>query len=348
MKWNAKDALPLGVLLICAAVCTAVTLLRTRREVEPVAWYGPMPHPYITEVSSGADAARKDLGVAVYQMVGQEWTQDNESVNVESLSTAGHKAFCIYPVDAAGANGLFSQLAARGQFVIAYGAEPALPTPASFTVATDIRGAAEAACEELIRLMGDHGHILNVLETVTDINTQKRDEGVKAAVRRHPNVTIIQTISDMTQVSEASTKIQSAVAARAGEIDGIITTGYNPTIAAVAILTEWNRNPSNKRIHFIGMDTGAAVLAAIRDGSADATIAQNTFGHGYIPVAIAGMMLQDWTPRQPYQFINSGIVVVNRSNIDTYADSVHKLTEGILQDLKTQYLVPPPTGASER
>jgi ribose transport system substrate-binding protein len=348
MKCNAKDALPLGVLLICAAICTVVSLVRTRHEVAPVAWYGPMPHPYISEVSLGADAARKDLGVPVYQMVGQEWTQDNESVNVESLSTEGHKAFCIYPVDAAGADGLFAQLTARGQFVVAYGAEPELPTPASFTVATDIQGAAETACEELIRLMGGHGHILNVLETVTDINTQKRDAGVKAAVRRHPQVTIVQTISDMSEVSEATTKIQSALAARAGEIDGIITTGYNPTIAAVAILTEWNRNPSNKHIHFIGMDTGAAVLAAIRDGSVDATVAQNTFGQGYIPVAIADMTLQGWTPRRQYQFINSGIVVVNKANLDTYADSIQRLTDGILGDLKTQYLNPPATVASER
>jgi ribose transport system substrate-binding protein len=314
MKWNRKDALPLAVLLICAAICTIVTLVRTRHEVEPIAWYGPMPHPYISEVSAGVEAARKNLRVPVYQMVGQEWTQDNETVNVESLSTQGYKAFCIYPVDAAGANGLFAQLTARGQFVVAYGAEPALPTPASFTVATDIQGAAQTACEELIRLMGDHGHILNVLEAVTDINTQKRDAGVKAAVRRHPQVTIIQTISDMSQVSEAMTKIQSALAARAGEIDGIITTGYNPTIAAVAILNEWNKNPSNKRIHFIGMDTGAAVLAAIRDGTVDATVAQNTFAHGYVPVAIADLMVQGWTPARPYQFINSGIVIVNRSN----------------------------------
>lgn len=178
MGFNRKNALPLLVLLVCAAVCTGVTLLRKRQVVEPIAWYGVMPHPYITEVSNGAQAASKDMGVPLYKMVGQEWTQDNESVNVEALSTRGHKGFSIYPVDAGGANGLFSQLVARGQIVVAYGAEPALPTPATFTVATDIQSAADAACEELIRLMGDHGHILNVLETVTDINTQKRDAGV--------------------------------------------------------------------------------------------------------------------------------------------------------------------------
>jgi ribose transport system substrate-binding protein len=281
-------------------------------------------------------------------MVGQEWTQDNESVSVEALSTAGHKGFCIYPVDAAGANGLFAQLTARGQIVVAYGAEPALPTPASYTVATDIQAAADTACEELIRLMGDHGHILNVLETVTDINTQKRDAGVKAAVARHPQVTIIQTISDMSQVSDATVKIQSALAARAGEIDGIITTGYNPTIATVAILNQWNKDSSKKRIRFIGMDTGASVLAAIRDGSIDATVAQNTFGHGCIPPAIVDLMIKGYKPVKPYQFINSGIVVVNKSNVDTYAESIHKLTDKILDDLKSKYLIPPAAGANER
>src|SRR5258708_32987106 len=115
-------------------------------------------------------------------------------------------------------------MTARGQFVLAYGAEPALPTPASFTVATDIQGAADTACEELIRLMGDHGHILNGLETVTDINTQQRDARIRAAVRPHPQVTIIQTISDMSQASEATTQLQSALSARAGESDGMITT----------------------------------------------------------------------------------------------------------------------------
>jgi ribose transport system substrate-binding protein len=348
MKWNAKDALPLGVILVCALICTAVTLLRTRHTVEPIAWYGPMPHPYITEVAAGVDAAQKDLSVPIYKMVGQEWTQDNESVNVEALATTGHQGFCIYPVDASGANGLFAELTARGQFVVAYGAEPALPTPASFTVATDIQGAAETACEELIRLMGDHGNILNVLESVTDINTQKRDAGVRAAVARHPRVKIIQTIGDMSQVSEATTKIQSALAARAGEIDGIIATGYNPTIAIVAILNEWNKDSTKKRIHFIGMDTGASVLAAIREGSIDATIAQNTFGHGYIPAAIIDLMVKGWKPTKPYQFINSGIVVVEKSNIDSYAGLIRKLTDGILGDLKTKYLIAPSTSTSEK
>jgi ribose transport system substrate-binding protein len=336
-----KKSIPYIILLLAVLVIVGVSLTRKKQTVASIAWYGPMPHPYVSEVEDGVRAFEKDTGVRVSTMVGQEWSQDNENVNVESMATRGYKAFSIYPGDAAGANGLFSELKRRGQLVVAYGAEPALPTPAAFTVATDIKGAAEVACEELIRMMGGHGNILNVLETVTDINTKKRDEGIREVVARHPGVHIIQTIADMQQVSEATTKIQSALAARGDKIDGIITTGYNPTIAAAAILTEWNKSPSHKRIHFIGIDTGPTVIQAIEDGYIDATIAQNPFGHGYISCMILKMMMDGWTPKKDYQFINAGIVIVNKKNVNTYRSEVRKITASILNDLKTKYLSPP-------
>jgi ribose transport system substrate-binding protein len=308
---------------------------------EPIVWYGMMPHPYITEVQGGAAAAEKAFDTPIYKMVGQEWTQDNENLNIESLSTKGHKAFSIYPGDPAGSNGLFRALKQNGQMVVAYGAEPDLPTPAVFTVATNIKGAAMQAAEELIKLMGEKGNILNVLETVTDINTVKRDQGINEVADRYPNVKIIQTISDMSQVSTATNKIQSALAARSEEIDGIITTGYNPTIAAASVLTEWHQEPDHKRIRFVGIDTGATVLQAIRDGNIDATIAQNPPGHGFISCALLGLMLQGWTPVKDYQFIDAGSVIVNKDNVETYADEVQKITDAIMKDVKTKYLKAP-------
>lgn len=337
---NMKRLLPIIVLLALAVIVIVVVVNRKEVAVEPIVWYGPMPHPYVSEVKAGVEACGKDFGVKIFKMVGQEWTQDNENVNVEALSTRGHKAFSIYPGDAAGANGLFRALKDRGLLVVAYGAEPALPTPASFTVATDIKGAAMAACEELIKMMGEKGNILNVLETVTDINTKKRDEGINEVVAKYPNVKIIQTIADMSQVSEATNKIESALAARGEAIDGMITTGWNPTIAAAASLTEWHKDSRHKRIRFIGIDTDDRVLQAIRNGYIDATVAQNPFGHGYISCAILKMMLDGWKPKQDYQFINAGIVIVTKDNLDTYPQEVRKITDSILAELKTKYLAP--------
>jgi ribose transport system substrate-binding protein len=125
------------------------------------------------------------------------------------------------------------------------------------------------------------------------------------------------------------------------EIDGIITTGYNPTIAAASVLTEWHRDPKHKRIRFIGIDTGATVLQAIRDGAIDATIAQNPPGHGYISCMLLKLMLDGRTPKAEYQFINAGIVIVTRENVDTYAAEVRKITDGIAAELETKYFRSP-------
>jgi len=331
----------IAAVLVLAAVVIMVNLTRKRAGVEPIVWYGMMPHPYKTEVRSGVERFERETGLKVLKVVGQQWTQDNENVNVEALSTRGHKAFSIYPGDPAGANALFGQLKSRGQIVVAYGAEPGVPTPVPFTVATDIKAAAKTAAEKLIEFMGGKGRILNVLELVTDINTKKRDDGIREVVAAHPGVEIIQTISDMTQVSEATVKIQSALAARMDEIDGIIATGYNPTIAAASVLAEWHKDRRHKKIRFIGIDTGETVLQAIRDGAIDATVAQNPPGHGYISCFLLKYLLDGWTPAKDYQFIDAGIVIVTKENVDTYAAEVRKITDRIAAELKILYLHPP-------
>jgi len=333
-----KKMIPVLVVLALVVVLIVVKRGGGASDAEPVVWYGMMPHPYINEVSTGAAAAEKDLGVPVLNVVGQEWTQDNVNANVLALSTKGHKAFSIFPGDPAGANGLFGQLVRNGQYVVAYGAEPNIPTPASFTVATDIHQAATDACEALVRMMGGKGRILNVLETVTDVNTKVRNDAIVAVAEKYPAVQIAQTISDMTQVNVAKERIQSALAALGDGVDGIITTGYNPTIAAAAVLTEWHADPRHKRIRYIGIDTGATVLEAIRNGSIDATVAQNPFGHGYISCTLLARMVAGAEPREPYQFINAGHVIITQDNIDTYADEIRSITDRIIADIDTKYL----------
>jgi len=333
-----KKLIPVLVLFVVVLVIVVVKNKRVSGDVEPVVWYGMMPHPYITEVEGGASAAAKDTGTAVLKVVGQEWTQDNENANVKALSTRGHKAFSIFPGDPAGANGLFAQLVRNGQYVVAYGAEPNVPTPASFTVATDIHQAATDACEALVKMMGGKGRILNVLETVTDVNTKVRNDAIVAVAAKYPDVQIVQTISDMSQVSVAKEKIQSALAALGDGVDGIITTGYNPTIAAAAVLTEWHADPKHKRIRYIGIDTGASVLEAIRNGSIDATVAQNPFGHGYISCTLLARMAAGAKPKESYQFINAGHVIVTKDNLDTYAAEVRAITDRIISEINTKYL----------
>jgi ribose transport system substrate-binding protein len=325
-------------ILFGAALSALISLSAKADDIAPVLWYGMMPHPYIAEVQKGAEAAAKDFGIKIDTTVGQEWTQANETQNIEQQSARGYKAISLFPGDPTGANGLASSLIRHHILVVAYGGQPHTPTPIPFTVGTDIKGAAMRATEDLIKIMGDKGNILNILETVTDVNTKLRDDGIKEVVAKHPNVHIIQTIADMTQQSVARTKIESAIAARGNEIDGIITTGYNPTVAASGLLTERHKNPSLKQFHFIGIDTDPITLQAIRDGAIDGTIAQNPFAHGYISCALLKYMLDGYKPIKQYQLVDAGDVLVTKDNVDTFSQQIDAITEQLKKDLTTKYL----------
>src|ERR1700738_5421222 len=102
------------VLLFLAVVGPMFWKAKGADEAAPICWYGMMPHPYMTLVQKRVEAGAKDYKVKIYTTVGQEWTQANETQNLEALSTRGYKAFSIFPGDPAGANGLFQSLKSSG------------------------------------------------------------------------------------------------------------------------------------------------------------------------------------------------------------------------------------------
>lgn len=299
-------------------------------------WYASAVHPYFDSVQKGVKAFEADTGIAVKQQIGPDWTQDSQTQSLETLMASGYTGFSVYPSDPSGANGVYEELVDRGANIVNFGTSTTQPTPASFAVATDVKYAAKVAAEELIKIMGEEGNILNVLEVITDANTKLRKEGIEEVVAKYPKVNIVQEISDMTSVEEATEKIDNAIAAKRDQIDGIICTGYTTTVAATLILN--NINAESHEIAFIGIDDDPEVLDAIRAGTIDATIAQNPYGHGYISMMLLKLMADGYTPVEGKYFVNAGLAVVNADNVDTYSSDLTKVTQDILDSLTTEYL----------
>ncbi|HHY86964.1 MAG TPA: sugar ABC transporter substrate-binding protein [Verrucomicrobia bacterium] len=345
-----NNKLLIATLGVLAAILACIKVYQSRRagaSLEPIVLYCVLPHPYFSGVMQGAEAYEREHGVRVRLVTGQESSQANVNQNVESLFTLGHRAFAIYPVDPAGSRGLFDRLKRAGCHVVAYGAQPEPGSAAAFAIATDTRAAATLAAESLVKLIGGRGRILNVLESLTDANTPIRDAAVREVVAKYPDVEIIQTIGDVTTEQKAREKIESALVARGDEVDGIVCTGYTTTVAAAMLLSERHARPGAKRIRFVGLDTDERVLAAIRDGSIDMTLAQNPFGHGYISCTLLGLLLEGWEPKAPYQFIDSGSVPVTKENLDTFEAGIREMTRTIVAELKMKYLNPPNALESE-
>ena len=136
---------------------------------------------------------------------------------------------------------------------------------------------------QVIKMMGEKGNILNVLEVLEDPNTALRKEGVEEAVAKYPDIKIIQEIAGIKTQEEAVSKIESALSANVGEIDGIVCTGMVTSVGMTQTLEDYyEKQGTDKHIYAIGIDTDEGVMNGIESGTIDATIAQNPLGHGYI------------------------------------------------------------------
>ncbi|MCJ7873328.1 sugar ABC transporter substrate-binding protein [Phaeobacter sp. J2-8] len=319
-----------------AAVAGAVFATGAFAQDVKYAWYASTVHPYFDEVQTGVDQFAEDYGVEVFKRLGQDWTQDNQNDNVTAMAAQGYNAFSIYPADVTAAKGLYEELVSFGVDVVDFGQATTQPTPASFYVGTQLKEAAMLATEELIAAMGGEGNILNVLEVPSEA-TLLRKEGVEEVVAKYPNVQIIQTVGDMSTIEESTEKVQSAMAANQGKINGIIATGYTPTVAIAQILTEYHEG-GGERIHFFGIDTDPVVMDAIAAGHIDGTMAQNPFGHGYISMVLLKYKSEGWSAKEGVHAIDAGVVPVTAANLDTYADDIATLTKSIIANLETEYL----------
>ncbi len=353
-------SLVLVMLLVTSALlaaCTAVTTApaapaapaageaATQTAAEPAAagdfkpvWYAPAPHPYFEDVKKGIEAFEKDTGIAVEKEIGPDWNQDSQNQRMEALAAKGFNAFTVYPADASGANGLYEELTQRSINVVNFGTSTAQPTTASFAVATDVKAAAMAATEELIKAMGGKGNIINVLEVLEDPNTALRKQGIEEVVAKYPDVKIIQEVAGMTSVDQATVKVGDALSANIDKVDGIIATGYTPTVAIAQALTEYKSKDGARTIHSVGIDTDPIVMTAIKDGVMDGTIVQNPYGHGYLSLLLLQYLSEGYKPKADAYFVDAGFAYVNKDNLETYSEDILKVTEQIKSELLDKYL----------
>lgn len=93
-----------------------------------------------------------------------------------------------------------------------------------------------------------------------------------------------------------------------------------------------------EHIYAIGIDTDSGVMKGIEEGVIDATIAQNSAGHGYISCMALKLLGEGYTVKEDQYFIDSGIVLVTKDNMDSYAEDLEEVTQNILEKLPTDYL----------
>jgi ribose transport system substrate-binding protein len=295
-------------------------------------------HPYFQPWRNAGAKAQADFkfGGTTFNETA-EWDQTKQNDLLTSLAAQGYNAFGVFGVSPTDINSTFSDLRSKGFAVASLGSCPAGTTDkADFCLSTDVEQAAYSAAKATIKAMGGHGELVHLTGNNADSNTQRRIAGVKKAVdETNGQVKLLTTVTDIdTDLQTAQKAVSDLLTAHGKQINGIVTTAYNPAVAAAAEVKS-----AKLPIKVVAIDDDPKILAGIKDGSVAATVTQNPVGQAYVGSwALAQLQSRACTVRTPGVSVDSGSFVVTSANVATYDTERQAKTTQLLAEFKSTVL----------
>ncbi|WP_371634064.1 substrate-binding domain-containing protein [Streptomyces sp. NBC_01259] len=295
-------------------------------------------HPYFQPwKKAGADAEKAlKLGDVTLDETA-EWDQQKQNNLLSTLAARGYNAFGVFGVSPTDVNTTFSDLKSQGFAVASLGSCPAGgKNEADFCLSTDVELAAYKAAEATIEAMGGKGTIVHLTGNNVDANTQLRIKGVQKAVKESGGkVDLLQNITDIDKDLQTAQKaVSDLLATKGSRIQGIVSTAYNPAVAAAEAVQE-----TGSKAKVVAIDDDAKILSSIKNGSVSATVVQNPVGQAEIGSwALALLQTKQCTMKQPGQIADSGSFVVTKENVGTYDEARKAKTAELKKQFADEYL----------
>lgn len=295
-------------------------------------------HPYFQPWKQAGATAEKDLGLGDLTVdETAEWDQQKQNNLVSTLAARGYNAFGVFGVSPTDINTTFADLKSQGFAVASLASCPAGGTnEADFCLSTDVELAAYKAALATIEAMSGKGALVHLTGNNVDANTQLRRKGVEKAVKETGGkVTLLQTVTDIDKDLQTAQKaVSDLLAAKGAQVQGLVSTAYNPAVAAAEAVSE-----SGSKAKVVAIDDDAKILASVKSGSVSATVAQNPVGQAEIGAwALALLQTGQCTMTKPGQVIDSGSFVVTKDNVADYDNARQAKTAELKKQFADAYL----------
>ena len=272
---------------------------------------------YIT-MRKGAQAAAKDLGV---NLVFQGASDFNPVTQVPVLNAIiGRKpsAILIAPTDKTQLVQPLKQAVDAGIPVLTVdtfigdghyqtGSGDA-DFPISYIASDNILGG-QIAARALAKAIGDKGkvYVSNVKPGIS--TTDQREQGFKDEMKKHSNITVLETQFNEDDANKAASQFQS-VYARNSDLAGVFGANLFSAMGAANGVKQAGKNGAVKVVAF---DAPTSIVGEIKSGNVDIAIAQHPAEIGYFGVVAAFAHL---TGQSVPSLIGTGFTVIDKSNID--------------------------------
>jgi ribose transport system substrate-binding protein len=180
--------------------------------------------------------------------------------------------------------------------------------PLSYIASDNILGG-EIAARALAKAIGDKGkvYVSNVRPGVS--TTDQREEGFKNEMKKHPNITVLETQFNEDDANKAASQFQS-VYARNSDISGVF--GAN-LFSALGAANGVKQSGGTGKVKVVAFDAPTSIVSEIKAGNVDIAIAQHPAEIGYFGVVAAYAHL---TGQSIPTLIGTGFTVIDKNNVD--------------------------------
>jgi ribose transport system substrate-binding protein len=180
--------------------------------------------------------------------------------------------------------------------------------PISYIASDNILGG-EIAARALAKAIGDKGkvYVSNVKPGIS--TTDQREQGFKEEMKKHPNITVLETQFNDDDANKASSQFQS-VYARNSDLAGVF--GAN-LFSAMGAANGVKQSGKSGKVKVAAFDAPTSIVGEIKSGNVDLAIAQHPAEIGYFGVVAAFAHV---TGQSVPTSIGTGFTVFDKDNID--------------------------------
>jgi ribose transport system substrate-binding protein len=272
---------------------------------------------YVT-MHKGAEAAAKAVGANLIYQGAAEWNVSlqvpvleaviakkpaailiaptDKTQLVQPLKAANDAGIAVICVDTFIGNGVFQTGSGDADFPISY-------------VASDNVLGGRMAGRALAKAIGEKGKVY-VSNTKPNVSTtDQREEGFKLEMKKYPNVEILETQFNDDDANKAAAQVQ-AVIGRVPDLAGVF--GAN-LFSAGGTANGVKQAGKAGKIKLAGFDAPESIVAQLKDGTFELTIAQHPAEIGYFGFMAAYAQV---TGNPVPTAIGTGFTVMTADNID--------------------------------
>ena len=179
----------------------------------------------------------------------------------------------------------------------------------------DDKAAGRIMGEQAVKLLGGKGKVA-LITSVGAVNLQRRLDGVREVLARHPDIQIVETY-DIQEDTVRCAEIIASGTNRYPDLGAWISVGGWPVFTRNALASV------SSQTKVISFDTIPPAPDLLKDGKVQVLIGQKYFGWGSESVRLLADIKAGKMPSAP--ILDSGVDVVTAANVDDYVKSWNAL-----------------------